>query len=143
MRLTALKESPDSFLSTYEGEQECREREWRAEFSRGEWTVADQRGIPVGLLGTTGEAGTPPDERFLEYLWVAPEVRRSGVASMLITEAIQRLQQSGVSTLRLWVLDGNEPARRFYSKHGFALAGIQQPVMHSIRQYEELMVRHI
>ena len=88
-------------------EQEYREDEWRAEFSRGEWTVADQQGAPVGLLGTTRDRNIPPDERYLEYLWVLPEFRRRGVASILINEAVQRLRQDRVSTLWLWVLDGN------------------------------------
>ena len=143
MRLYALKDSPGSFLSSYEREQEYREDEWRAEFSRGEWTVADQQGAPVGLLGTTRDRNIPPDERYLEYLWVSPEFRRRGVASILINEAVQRLRQDGVSTLWLWVLDGNEPARRLYQKHGFVPVDLQQPVRHNSRHYEELMVRHI
>ena len=140
LRLDALKDSPSSFLSSYEREQQFRKREWRAEFSRGEWMVADQLGTPVGLLGTTREPDAAPDER---YLWVAPEVRRSGVASALINEAMRRLRREGVSILWLWVLNGNEPARCFYRKHGFVLTNNWQRVAHRTKHYEELMVRHI
>jgi hypothetical protein len=39
MRLAALQESPTAFLSSYSEESAYKEREWRAEFERGEWTI--------------------------------------------------------------------------------------------------------
>lgn len=119
VRLSALNESPGKFLSTYDRELAYREQEWRTELSRGEWTVAVGEGRPVGLLGATQEPDTPVNERYLEYLWVSPECRQVGVASRLLRTVLERLQDYGVATVWLWILDGNGQALRLYERFGF------------------------
>jgi ribosomal protein S18 acetylase RimI-like enzyme len=119
IRLAALQDSPHAFLATYEGEKGYEERQWRAEFSRGDWFTGVLDGRPVSLLGATSEPETPPDERYIEYLWVSPECRHSGIARSMLTTVIDRLQGSGVRTVYLWVLDGNEVAIQLYEKVGF------------------------
>lgn len=143
IRLVALKDSPQAFLSTYDREYSYRESDWRAEFNRGCWTVAYQQGKPVGLIGATREDTVSSTECYLEYLWVTPESRRCGVASSLINAVLQRLGQEGVSTVWLWILDGNESAAHFYEKHGFTFTGKKQPVTHSSKCFEELMCRRL
>jgi ribosomal protein S18 acetylase RimI-like enzyme len=127
-RLTALKEAPGAFLSNYGREASYGEKDWRAEFSRGEWTLMTRNGRLVGLLGTTREVVTPPGECYLEYLWVSPEFRRSGVATDLIEIVLKRLIESGVTTVWLWILEGDEPARRLYEGLGFVSANKRQPL---------------
>ncbi len=119
VRLAALRESPNSFLAMYENEKVFDELKWRAEFSRGDWTVSMHDEQLAGIVGCTREASTPADERYLEYLWVAPLWRNKGVARTMVTAVLDRLRNSGVRTAYLWVLDGNDAAVRLYKRVGF------------------------
>src|SRR5260370_20474271 len=104
IRLWALKDSPDSFLSTYDKELSYSEDHWRAEFDRGDWHVGTGNGEDIGLLGVTREPHTPADECYLEYLWVAPGSRRSGLAFRMVTTILDVLRDSGIRISYLWVL---------------------------------------
>jgi ribosomal protein S18 acetylase RimI-like enzyme len=119
IRLSALEDSPQAFLSSFAHEVAYNEGRWRREFVRGEWAVAVAADQVIGLLGATRESAMPSHECYLEYLWVWPETRRSGVASMLLRTALDRLRDSGVRTVWLWILDGNDSAMRLYQGFGF------------------------
>lgn len=139
VRLTALRESPRAFLSSYERELAYGEDEWRAEFSRGEWTIAVGQGRAVGIIGATREVSTPSIECYLEYMWVSPEFRRTGVAASLIGTVLGRLLNSGIVTVWLWIVDGNEPARRFYERFGFVSTNERQSFPNNSSRSEERM----
>jgi ribosomal protein S18 acetylase RimI-like enzyme len=139
IRLSALQDSPNAFLATYEHEEKFDESQWRAEFDRGDWNIGLLGGNPIGLVGVTREPGTPAGACFFEYLWVSPECRRSGVASSMLTAIIGRLRNSGTATVFLWVLDGNEVAMKFYNTVGFARINHQQPLLERPGRSEELM----
>ena len=119
IRLAALQDSPHAFLATYEQEKRYVEAQWRAEFARGDWYVIVHDDEPVSLLGATREPAMPAHERYIEYLWVSRRRRRSGIARSMLTSVIDRLRGSGVRTVYLWVLDGNEVAIQLYEKVGF------------------------
>jgi RimJ/RimL family protein N-acetyltransferase len=139
MRLAALHESPRAFLSSHSEEFGYEEQKWRAEFVRGEWTIEIRDDKPVAFIGVTREQGTPPGECYLEYMWVCPPFRRCGVATDLIKAVLRRLLNQGFATIWLWVLDGNEPARRLYEKCGFTSTGLTQRPRRSPSRSEELM----
>jgi ribosomal protein S18 acetylase RimI-like enzyme len=139
IRLSALRESPHAFLAKYDDEQAYSESQWRAEFARGDWHIGLIAGRPVSLLGITREPGAPAQERFLEYLWVSPDRRRSGVARSMLSFVIEGLRTSGVTTIFLWVLDGNAIAIDFYKKVGFARSNHRQPLPEDPERSEELM----
>lgn len=139
MRLAALRESPGAFLSSHSEELAFEEQKWRAEFVRGEWTVEIRNDKPIALVGVTREQATPSDECYLEYLWVSPGFRRRGVAMDLVKNVLRRLLNLGFATIWLWVLDGNEPARRLYEKCGFTSTGLTQRPRRSPWRSEELM----
>jgi ribosomal protein S18 acetylase RimI-like enzyme len=139
IRLSALHDSPDAFLSTYEREREFGEDEWRAEFNRGDWTVGAIGKRSVSLVGITQELDAPVHERYLEYLWVTPEFRRNGIAFNMINVVLSRLKRSGVRTVFLWVLDGNEAAVRLYRRVGFVSNHHRQPLEAYPGRSEELM----
>jgi len=138
-RLLALQESPDAFLATYEREKLFTDDEWRAEFDRGAWNVGTERNEPVSLLGVTRERDSPDHERCLEYLWVAPACRRSGVARTLLDMVLDELTDSGVRTAFLWVLDDNNAARRLYQQTGFVSTQYRQPLADRPGRSEERM----
>lgn len=128
VRLRALRDSPQAFLSTYDQERAYGEPRWRCEFQRGRWTVGAVRGRAVGLLGVTRGYDVAADERYLEYLWIAPGHRRSGLGLTLIRTVIGQLRTIGIRTVYLWVLDGNELALGLYRRVGFASTGLRQPL---------------
>jgi ribosomal protein S18 acetylase RimI-like enzyme len=116
------------------------EAKWRAEFDRGAWKVGLDQNGPVSLLGVTREPGSPTDECYLEYLWVAPEWRRAGMALSLLELVLAQLMTAGVRTAFLWVLDGNEPARRLYQRVGFVSTNDRQPIAERPGLVEERML---
>jgi ribosomal protein S18 acetylase RimI-like enzyme len=119
IRLTALGEDPPAFLFSHEKEATYLEPEWRQEFSRGQWNIMVSDHKDIGLLGVTREDTMSEQECYLEYLWVAPGFRRTGMASLLLRMVLTRLKASGVHTVWLYILDGNEPAMRLYRRFGF------------------------
>jgi ribosomal protein S18 acetylase RimI-like enzyme len=139
IRLSALQEAPHAFLSTYEQEQAYSENQWRAEFVRGDWSVGNIGGRPISLLGATREPDTTIHEYYLEYLWVSPECRRSGVASGMLTAVLDRLRTSGVQTAFLWVLEGNDAAMRLFRQVGFVSSNYRQPLAAHPGRSEERM----
>lgn len=128
IRLTALRDSPDSFLATYALEEAFTEDKWRAEFIRGSWNVGYADGQPVTLVGITREPDTPIDQCYLEYVWVAPPLRGHGVAVAMLNKVLTQLKDSGVRTVFLWVLDGNDAAMRLYERVGFTRNNHLQPL---------------
>lgn len=119
IRLTALREDPSAFLNSHKEEEIFSEQQWRHEFSRGQWYIIVSDHKEIGLLGVTTEEVMPEQKYYLEYLWVAPEFREVGVGSLLLRTVLARLRASGVRTVWLYILDGNEPAMRLYRKFGF------------------------
>lgn len=119
IRLTALEEDPSAFLAHHDREAVFDEHRWREEFLRGQWNLmlADRK--EIGLLGVTREDTTPPQECYLEYLWVASGFRQSGVGSILLRTVLDQLRDSGVHTVWLYILNGNHGAMRFYRRFGF------------------------
>jgi ribosomal protein S18 acetylase RimI-like enzyme len=134
IRLTALRDHPAAFLSSYEVEADYDEQRWRQEFSRGEWNIMLADGKEIGLLGVTrlfnrsSQEYNLSQEYYLEYLWVAREFRRSGAGSRLLRTVLDRLRDSGVHTVWLYILDGNEDARRLYQSFGFQSTNERQPL---------------
>jgi ribosomal protein S18 acetylase RimI-like enzyme len=119
IRLSALQNYPGAFLSSYERESGYGEQRWRQEFSRGTWNILLADGEDAGLLGVTREQAMSLQECYLEYLWIAPDLRRSGAASMLLRTVLNRLRAAGVHTVWLYILNGNQVAMNLYQKFGF------------------------
>jgi len=122
MRLCALRESPAMFLASYERECGYDEAKWRAELKRGEWVIGTLDDNPVSLVGITYEESEK--RRYIEYMWVAPRFRRSGIATRMLDFVLDRLYKSGVQEIYLWVLDGNEPAAHLYKRMGFVSTNV-------------------
>jgi GNAT superfamily N-acetyltransferase len=90
--------------------------EWRKSLS-GETVevhVAEVGGLTAGVVTIGGE--------FLSQLYVLPEHQGGGVGSALHDHALERLRASGNERARLWCLEENRNARRFYERRGWELA---------------------
>jgi GNAT superfamily N-acetyltransferase len=68
------------------------------------------------------------DPPWLNGLYVLPEAWGTGVAAELHDRALDALRDAGVDTARLWVLEGNTRARRFYEKRGWFVDGTTRVV---------------
>lgn len=128
IRLTALADSPQMFLSSFDREKGYTRPRWETEFKRGDWYAGYAGGRPICIVGVTKETDTPADECFIEYMWVAPQYRRSGVARSLLEEVLSDLRDTGCKTVFLWILDGNDIAAHLYERLGFDWTGRVQPL---------------
>lgn len=75
--------------------------------------VAEAEGRAIGCAAVTGD--------FLRSLYVRPAQQGAGVGSSLHDFALERLRSSGCARAKLWTLEANGPARRFYEKRGWEL----------------------
>jgi GNAT superfamily N-acetyltransferase len=139
VRLAALRESPDAFMSSYEAEAGLTEAQWRERIARCAILVGWLDGRPVGTAaGWAQPDGTPE----LFSMWVAPEARGTGVADALVRGVIEWARAEGHDRLTLWVMRGNAVASRFYARHGFVpVAGFEPPPDHPCHDEDFLELR--
>ena len=84
--------------------------------------VARKKGKVAGYLC----AGLIMDEGHILNLAVGPGMRRTGIASVLIGDVIDRLREKECRFLFLEVRDSNTAAREIYRKFGFKVIGIRK-----------------
>jgi GNAT superfamily N-acetyltransferase len=75
--------------------------------------VAEAGGEPVGSVSIGGE--------FLRTLYVLPPHWRTGIGSALHDHALERLRARGCARAKLWTLEENWNARRYYEKRDWTL----------------------
>jgi len=75
--------------------------------------VAEVGGEPAGSVSV--------DDELLRTLYVRPAHQGTGVGSTLHDFALERLRARGCSTARLWTLEENWNARRYYERRGWML----------------------
>ena len=78
-----------------------------------EMYVAELDGEPAGSVSV--------DDEFLRTLYVRPQSQGAGVGSALHDLALKRLTARGCRTAKLWTLEENWGARRFYERRGWTL----------------------
>jgi ribosomal protein S18 acetylase RimI-like enzyme len=138
VRLRALHDSPDSFGATAGREERFTEAHWRMRIrATPTWLAFDDSGVGRGMVSLIQEPGSPVDERHQVSLWVAPEVRRQGIAWALVDAARDQARLDGARTLSLWVLDGNTPAGDLYVRAGFRRTGVRQRLPRDAALVEE------
>ena len=84
---------------------------------RADLRVAGPKGAPVGFCAIR------KDE--MHQLFLAPEARGTGVAARLLADAETRLADRGYRRVWLDCAIGNDPAIRFYERHGWQRCGIR------------------
>jgi GNAT superfamily N-acetyltransferase len=95
---------------------------WTALLGGGEHRVllAELDGEAVGVVAVR--------PGWLDGLYVVPEAWGTGVADMLHGAALDHLRRLGETECRLWVLEANARARRFYERRGWELDGTTRVV---------------
>ncbi len=132
VRLAALQEAPFAFGSTYERESAFTDTEWHSRLGTSAWFIAWLNDQPVGLAAGWFRPDTPATERELLSMWVHPAQRGTGVAAELVTAAKAWARDDGAEVLTLYVVEGNDRGRQFYSKLGFAPTGRWQPLVSNL-----------
>jgi ribosomal protein S18 acetylase RimI-like enzyme len=112
VRLRALADAPDAYVSTLEEESAFPDAVWIERLERAHQLLAFDGSDAVGMA-----TGLPDGQ--LVAMWVAPSHRRSGVATTLIAGIVEWARKQGMDALRLWVADGNDGALRLYLREGF------------------------
>ncbi|WP_018334091.1 GNAT family N-acetyltransferase [Actinomycetospora chiangmaiensis] len=127
VRLRALAESPGAFASTLAREAALPDAGWRERVTTGAWFLA---GTAEGIVGVAVGIDDPdePDARHLVGMWVEPAHRGDGTAWRLVDAVVGWAREDGARALALWVVDGNDRARRFYDRLGFRPTGERGPL---------------
>jgi L-amino acid N-acyltransferase YncA len=109
-----------------------REKLWRHTLATDEARlvfVAEDDHALTGFCSAHAPArGTDASERIAEIraIYVSPRWWRSGVGRALIEVAVAELGAEGWRSVQLWVLAGNEGAKRFYERLGFKADGTEK-----------------
>ncbi len=121
LRLSALADTPDAFVSTLAEEQAFSDEIWQARLEGETWITIlaslDQEDLGLAVLGPYDEAGG------LYSMWVAPEARGRGLGDALVQAVITLAKARGFKALLLVVADDNLPAIRLYARNGFLPTG--------------------
>ncbi len=130
VRLAAIADSPGAFTSTLEQAEAHDAHHWEAAADLNATGAsqatffAEADDAVVGMVGAYTMAGGMVT---LVGLWSAPGYRDVGVADALLDSLSDWAIRSGALHLRLWVVDRNEHAKRFYERRGFAVTGETMP----------------
>jgi ribosomal protein S18 acetylase RimI-like enzyme len=122
----AVRTSPDSFLKTVDDVDAKSLDYWIDEIRSSTWVVAEREGRVVGVAAAKRpdrdkDKEDPESTRYIESVWIAPELRGVGFGQGLIRyllEAECRKSQH-IRHFMLWVFTANFTAIRLYEYMGF------------------------
>jgi RimJ/RimL family protein N-acetyltransferase len=121
VRLASLADSPAAFGSRYDAWVDAPEGRWRARLTGVPLTLLARReGRPVGVVSGSPEGD---DEVELISMWVAPQLRGTGLARALV-DAVVAWAAAQHRTTFLMVRIDNHRARAAYERAGFVDTGV-------------------
>jgi GNAT superfamily N-acetyltransferase len=128
VRLSALEESPEAFAAAADEERSFEEEFWRTRMRRSQRLVAEESDQPVGVasIGQAGDGNPKVAELF--GLWVSPELRGRGVATLLVQAGADVARSQGRTHLAYWVSTDNGRAVAFASGFGFRPTDSRRPM---------------
>jgi len=113
---------PDSFLEGFTYQRKADRFRQALAADSEETYLVEENGNAMGFL-TLGPCRDPDlDMGRAGEIWgiyISPDYWRKGLGKRLVEEAESMLQSRGYQEAVLWVLEGNQPARRFYEAMGF------------------------
>jgi ribosomal protein S18 acetylase RimI-like enzyme len=115
---------PDEVLDDLSVDE--RERMWsewlglRSSAATRTW-VADDEGRVAGFAaaGAARDPDASPSTGELAFLYLDPYFWGRGWGRALLRHSVDRLREGGYEAATLWVLEGNDRARRFYEAAGW------------------------
>ena len=128
VRLSALEESPEAFAATLGEEQAYDEAFWRMRMRRSQRLVAENAEQAVGVASVGQADDGNPRVAELFGLWVAPDLRGRGVATLLVQAGADVARGQGRTHLAYWVGTDNGRAVAFASGFGFRPTDTRRPM---------------
>ncbi len=126
IRLEALRDEPDAFVSTFEEESGKPLSFFADRLARSAVFSAFRGSEPLGVAGFYVQPG--PKHAHKGMLWgmyVRPHARGTGVGAMLV-EAVIEHARAHVELIELTVVSENAAARRLYERFGFTQYGLEK-----------------
>lgn len=129
IRLNSLKDSPDSFGSTYERESAFQTDQWK---SRLKIPPSARDAVMLGaVVGSTYVGlvscvikGAAARSATLYQMWVAPEFRKDGIGRALLEGVFKWASRHNVTHVSLSVSTTNIAAISLYNSAGFEPTGV-------------------
>ncbi|MEH7333902.1 GNAT family N-acetyltransferase [Neobacillus drentensis] len=151
LRLEALKQNPEAFLTSYEDaiKRENPIEQTARNFSApGNYTFgAFKNGELIGVVTLLQEQAEKIKHRANIYaMYVTPSKRGTGVGEALMTEAIKKAKLvEAIEKINLSVIASNEKAKKLYTKLGFKEYGYEEKAVkiNGVYYADEHMVLHL
>lgn len=150
LRLEALKQNPEAFLTSYEDAinrenpigQVARNFTTEGNYTFGAFDNGELIGV-VTLLQENLEKIQHRANIFAMY--VTPQKQGSGIGNALLTEAINKARIIDIEKINLSVIASNQKAKNLYTKLGFIVFGIEEKAIkvNGVYHDDEHMVLHI
>lgn len=128
VRLSSLKESPDSFGSTFEREVLFVDSDWKSRLNLESETnvalplIAEIDGTAVGLaFGLIWKS--EPEVTHVFQMWVSPEARGRGIAKAMLERITIWAEARRCELITLSVTTINKAAANLYQTSGFSPSG--------------------
>jgi ribosomal protein S18 acetylase RimI-like enzyme len=122
---------PDDFLAQMSVDQ--REEAWRENLAAMVWpspgtmVLVDTDAVTgFTSVGPSRDDDAAPGTGELWAIYLRPDTWGTGAGRLLLGEAVARLREAGFEQATLWVLTGNERARRFYEADGWSSDGTER-----------------
>lgn len=127
IRLEAFRLEPAAFSSSYEETLARPDEDWQRRLASNQslHLVAKTKGLPIGMVGAHLSSDDGDQSVAVVFgMYVTREHRRQGAGRLLLHALLDRLAaHPGITTIRLWVSEGQHPARRLYESVGFRVVG--------------------
>ncbi|MDB5034703.1 MAG: GCN5-related N-acetyltransferase [Chlorobi bacterium] len=145
LRLQALKEEPQAFGSSHEGNLAYPDQYWidrliNVEKGMGDILFAEDNGTLVGLMGNYFPQETP-DTAVVVMVFVQPEKRGEGIAGVLLETLLNRLRdRPEIERAALTVNVEQKAAVALYTRFGFTIIRTTPDMMGDGNIYDEYIM---
>lgn len=122
LRLSALKDSPNSFGAKYEVLKERPDNYWQQVLKASSWCLVSIDGVDIGLLAVDRADKDRNSDCWLSGWWITPTHRGQGVSKLMAQWVYELCRKNGWQKIGLGVWPDNITAIAVYLKLGFVAA---------------------
>jgi ribosomal protein S18 acetylase RimI-like enzyme len=144
LRLQALNENPEAYISTFEVEN-------KKPLSSFIYEISVSKQMPLwgyyglfldqDLIGFCQISRSPAPKKlhvaYLYNLYLVPKHRGKGWAKKLVTELLEKIESQDVERVFITYLAKNESARKFYNHLGFKECGVKPKAIKDGDEYDD------